>query len=243
MSTEVAPGVHRLGSALVNYHLVEDGGGLTLVDAGMPRLRGDLERLLGERGLGLDAIDAVVLTHAHPDHVGFAEHVRRAGAPVYVHAGDAEMARTGKAHKREGSLLPYLRRPTAWKLVGAYATGGLPKHLAQVTPFHSDTTELDVPGRLRVVATPGHSPGHCALLLADRGVVFTGDALCGWNPLTGRLGPQVMPDALNWSTERAIASLGALEALDAGTVLFGHGEPWTRGIAAAVARAREAGPS
>jgi len=54
---------------------------------------------------------------------------------------------------------------------------------------------------------------------------------------------QIMPSAFNTSTQTAMRSLDRLEGLDASTVLFGHGEPWTDGIASAVARARAAGPS
>lgn len=242
MSTELAPGVHRLGTQLVNFYLVEDGDGLTLVDAGMPPLRGRLEALLSTRGRVLADLDAVVLTHAHPDHVGFAEHARRAGVPVFVHTADAEMARTGKGHTRERSLLPYLRHRAAWRLVAAYATAGRPRHLAEVTTFGGGA-QLDVPGRPRVIATPGHSPGHCALELPGRGVVLAGDALCTWNPLTGRRGPQIMPDAFNHSSEMAMASLRSLEGVDADLLLVGHGEPWKQPVAEAVVRAREAGPS
>jgi glyoxylase-like metal-dependent hydrolase (beta-lactamase superfamily II) len=243
MSTLVAPGVHRLGSALVNYYLIEDGQRLTLVDAGLPRLRGELDALLAERGKRLGDLDAIVLTHGHPDHVGFAEHARAAGVPVWVHEADAEMVRTRKGGgKRERSLLPYLRYGTTWRTLLAFLRNGIPPRVPEVTTF-TGGEELDVPGRLRALHTPGHSNGECSLLLADRGVVFTGDTLCSWNPLTGRRGPQILPGAFNQSSETAMASLRTLETLDVGTALFGHGEPWTDGIVACVARAREAGPS
>jgi glyoxylase-like metal-dependent hydrolase (beta-lactamase superfamily II) len=100
---------------------------------------------------------------------------------------------------------------------------------------------LDVPGQPTVVHTPGHTPGHCALLFARRRALIVGDELCTWNPLTGATGPQVMPSAFNLSTEGCFDSLAALEHLDAETVLVGHGEPWREGPRAAVARAREAG--
>jgi hypothetical protein len=57
------------------------------------------------------------------------------------------------------------------------------------------------------------------------------------------MGPQIMPGGFNISSEQALASLSGLESLDAGVVVFGHGEPWHDGPAAAVARARELGPS
>jgi glyoxylase-like metal-dependent hydrolase (beta-lactamase superfamily II) len=242
MSTEVAPGVHRLGSDLVSYYLVEDGDGLTLVDAGLPRQRRHLDRWLAARGRTLADLDAVVLTHAHTDHIGFAEEARRAGVPVHVHAAEADTVRAGTKHPVGARMLPYLRHPAAWRLLAGFLRGGTPPAVPAVEPFDGDA-ELDVPGRPRLVHTPGHSPGHCVVFLPDRGVVITGDALCTANPLTGRPGPQILPGALNRSDAGAMESLARLEPLDAPTVLFAHGDPWREGIASAVARAREAGTS
>ncbi len=92
-----------------------------------------------------------------------------------------------------------------------------------------------------MIPTPGHSPGHVSLHLPDRGVLIAGDALCTYNPLTGARGPQLLPRAFAADAQQGLASLDALERIDAGTMLFGHGEPWTDGPAAAVARAREVG--
>jgi glyoxylase-like metal-dependent hydrolase (beta-lactamase superfamily II) len=242
MSSEVAPGVHRVGNAFVNCYLIEDGNHLTLVDAGMPGFRSGLDEYLRVRGRSVRDIAAVIVTHAHGDHIGMAEGVRvDAPAPVYVHEADAHMARTGKVHKREGSVLPYLRHRAALKLfaMGARNGGLKPAKVGAVETFTDG--DLDVPGHPRVIATPGHSPGHVAFHLPDRGVLIAGDALCSYNPLTGRRGPQLMPKAFAANIPLALASLDALAAIDAGTLLFGHGEPWTDGPASAVAHAREVG--
>ena len=239
---QLAPGVHRLGNAFVNCYLIEDGNRMTLVDGGFPGFRGQLDSYLRSRGSSVSAIDAVILTHAHSDHVGMAEGVRRdAGAPVYVHEADAEMARTASQHRREGSMLPYLRRPAPYRLLlsGARNGGAKPTKIGAVTTFADG--DLDVPGRPRVVPTPGHSPGHVAFHLPDRGVLIAGDALCTYNVFTGARGPQLLPRAFAFSSEQMLASLDALERVDAGLTVFGHGEPWTEGPAAAVARARETG--
>jgi glyoxylase-like metal-dependent hydrolase (beta-lactamase superfamily II) len=244
MATEVAPGIHRLGNDIVNYYVIEDGSRLALVDAGLPGFREQLEAFLAERGRALGDIEAVLLTHAHSDHVGVAEAVRAAGATVYVHAADEEMARTGKYPKTEGGLGRYLRYRATWRLVwlGVRAGGIRYSKIDAVTTF-ADAAELDVPGRPRVVHTPGHSNGHVVFHFPDRGALMAGDALCTWNPLTGRDGPQIMSGAFSISSSQAMASLDRLEPLEAGVLLPGHGPPWTGGVAAAVARAREAGPS
>lgn len=244
MPSEVAPGVHRLGNEIVNFFLVEGDGGLTLVDAGLPGFRGQLEAFMRGRGQTLAHIDAVVLTHAHPDHVGVAESVRAAGAKVHVHEADAQMARTAKTPKRERSLLPYLRNGAAWRTFAVMARSASirPVKIAEVSPFAGDEV-LDVPGRPRPIHTPGHSNGHVALHFADRGVLMTGDAMCTWNPLTGRLGPQIMPGGLAISSAAEMESLSRLEGLEAGMLLPGHGEPWTGGMTEALRRARAAGPS
>jgi len=243
--TMIADGVHRLGTWMVNWYMVEEEGRLTVVDTGVLGYRPQLDEALSTLGRSMTDIEAVVLTHAHADHIGLAEHIRReAGARVLVHGADEQMARTGKLEKREGSMLPYLRHAMAWRLLWHLVrTGGARIPPVEEVETFADGDVLDVPGRPRVVATPGHTKGHVAFHLERQGVVFAGDALCSLHPLTGSRGPQLMPPAFTNSTERALASLDRIAALDARTLLFGHGDPWTEGTATAVTRAREVGPT
>src|SRR5207302_321639 len=68
----------------------EDGGRLTLLDAGLPGYWNRLLREVRAMGRRLEDIDAVLVTHSHPDHAGFAERARKeAGATVYAHRLDA----------------------------------------------------------------------------------------------------------------------------------------------------------
>jgi glyoxylase-like metal-dependent hydrolase (beta-lactamase superfamily II) len=231
--------VKRLGSALVNFYAAEENGRWTLLDAGVPGFWPQLEA----NGIGPDAIDAVVLTHAHGDHVGVAERLRQAGARVYVHEADRGLATTAKpSGKNERSSLPYLRHAAAWKLMTHLArNGGLkPQPIGEVTTF-ADGEQLDVPGRPRVIHTPGHTDGHCVFTVD--GALVVGDLLCTLDPLTGARGPRLLPRALNRSTPGVVESLAKIEGLDVETVHFGHGEPWTRGVRDLVAAARVGGAS
>jgi len=241
----IAEGVVRLGTDLVNWYLVEDGGSVTIVDAGAPAYRPQLDRGLALLGRSLGDVEALILTHGHSDHVGFAEPVRtELGVPVHVHEDDVSLTSTGKAFgKREASMLPYLRHGHAWRLLGHLATaGGKPKPVQELSSFTGGET-LDVPGRPHVLHTPGHTTGHCAFWLEPRGVALVGDVLCTENPLTGARGPQLMPSAFNLSSATILDSLSALEDLDAAVLAVGHGDPWTGGTAEAVRRARETGPT
>jgi glyoxylase-like metal-dependent hydrolase (beta-lactamase superfamily II) len=94
-----------------------------------------------------------------------------------------------------------------------------------------------------VVATPGHTLGHVALAFPDRDAVIAGDAVVTLNPYTGGRGPQIVAGAATADSERNLASIGALAALELTTVLTGHGEPWREGTTAIVEAARAAGPS
>jgi glyoxylase-like metal-dependent hydrolase (beta-lactamase superfamily II) len=214
-----------------------------LVDAGLPGFFDQLVDFLRSRGRTVGQLDALLLTHAHPDHVGIAEAVRREGVPVHIHEADAEQARTAKQHKREGGMLPYFRHRATWRLLGMAArNGGLKTtKVTELSTFGEG--ELDVPGRPRAIHTPGHSPGHVVFHFEGQGALLAGDALCTYNPLTGRRGPQLMPGAFAFSNAQALESLGRLEGLDVGVLLPGHGDPWTAGVDAAVARAREVGPT
>lgn len=89
-----APDIHRIEDASVNWYLVEAESGLTIVDAGVPSSWDSLVRVLGEIGREAREIRALVLTHAHFDHIGFAERARRQlGVPVHVHENDMPLAR------------------------------------------------------------------------------------------------------------------------------------------------------
>jgi glyoxylase-like metal-dependent hydrolase (beta-lactamase superfamily II) len=94
LEQNVAEGIHRVEDAYVNWYLVEDDGGLTIVDAGVPPSWSSLTEALAAIGRRPAEVKALVLTHAHFDHIGFAERARRKlGIPVYVHENDVPLTR------------------------------------------------------------------------------------------------------------------------------------------------------
>jgi glyoxylase-like metal-dependent hydrolase (beta-lactamase superfamily II) len=217
--------------------VVEEAGRLTIVDAGCRGYWPQLDQALGKLGRSRDDVAALVLTHGHADHVGFAERLRsESGTPVWVHEADAEMVRTGKPQKTESSLLPYLRYPFAYKMLSHLTKNGPTIQPVAELSTYEDGQRLDVPGQPVVVHVPGHSMGMCALQFGD--VLFVGDAMTELGPLTGSRGPQLPPKAFNVNTAQALESLDHLP--EAPLLAFGHGDPWTEGTAAAVKRARQA---
>lgn len=243
--TAVAAGIHRLTNGVSNFYLIEDGGKLVLVDAGAPKDWARLTRAVSALGRRLADLDAVLLTHAHSDHTGFAERARTAaGAAVWVHASDRDMAVTGQAGPRERKATAYLLRPAFYRTLLVLTRAGATKivPVREVSAF-ADGDTLDVPGRPRAVHAPGHTPGSAALFFESRRALLTGDALVTHNPLTGRPGPQIMPAGLNTDSAQALRSLDNLTGITADVLLAGHGEPWTGGPPEAVRRARAAGTS
>ena len=242
LETDVAPGVHRVEDAYTNWYIVESEGELTVVDAGTPESWGSLVDATAKIGRSLDDIRAVVLTHAHFDHVGFAERARtELGVPVWVHENDAPLCRHPMQYGHERSRIPYLLNPAALPIMASLARhrAFFPPPIRQVRRFRDG--RLDVPGSLEVVPTPGHTLGHCALRMPDRDVVLAGDAVVTLDPYTGRRGPQLVARAATADVERNLSTLDALEATGATHVLTGHGAPWHDGADAIVARARAAG--
>ena len=243
LHAEAAPGVHRVEDDNTNWYIVEGDGGLTIVDAGVPRSWASLHEALARIGRAAADIRALVLTHAHPDHVGFAERLRTEhGVPVLVHAADEQLALTQAGGKRDGSILPYLRYPAAWRLMGVLARVGKPSRMriAEVRTFGGDE-RLDVPGRPRVLHAPGHTDGCVALHFEGHSALLVGDVLCSRNPLTGRQGVQLMPAAFAASSAQALTSVDRLESVEAAVIGFGPGDPWRGGVSASVADARSTG--
>lgn len=238
---EIAPGIRRIGSTKVNVYVVEDAGGVTVIDAGLPGYWDDLAGELTTMGRSLDDVRAVVLTHAHDDHIGFAERMRtERHVPVRVHAGDAGRARGEAVPKNEGggTVRPW---PVITFLVYAVRRGYLRTQRIHEVRTFDDGATLDVPGTPRVIHVPGHTAGSVALQLPDRSSIFVGDSFITLNVVSGASGPRLFPN-FNLDNAMALASLARYQGIEAEHVLPGHGEQWTGGLAEAVRMVRATQP-
>jgi glyoxylase-like metal-dependent hydrolase (beta-lactamase superfamily II) len=243
LQPNVVDGVHRIADSYTNWYLLEESGRLTVVDAGVPRSWQSLHDALRRLGRSASDIEAVVLTHAHFDHVGFAERARsELGVPVYVHENDVPLTSHPWRYDHERRRAPYLATQVrALPIVATFLRNRAfwPPPIKEVVRFEDGV--LPVPGSPRVVFTPGHTHGHCSLHLPDRDAVIAGDAIVTLDPYTARRGPRLVARAATVDSARNLRELDALAATRARTVLVGHGEPWTGGVESAVALAREAG--
>jgi glyoxylase-like metal-dependent hydrolase (beta-lactamase superfamily II) len=238
---QIAPSIHRLGGGLVNSYLIEEAGEVTIVDAGVPGYWRDLPGELAAMGRTIDDVRALVLTHGHSDHIGFAERLRRERhVPVEVHEDDAALAR-GEVPNPAKGLGPTRLRPLLRFILWSAWRGGLRiPRIAEVATF-GDGATLDVPGAPRVILVPGHTPGSAALHVPALGALFVGDALATESVTTGDLGPRIAPFTAD--AAEALASLDRLAGLDASLVLPGHGQAWSGGVDGAIRAVRSAAAS
>lgn len=236
---QLAPSLHRLGNDRVACYLIEEAGAVTIVDAGLPAYYSDLACELAAMGRTIDDVEAVVLTHGHSDHIGFAERMRAThGTPVTVHELDAALARGEVSNPQAGTGETKLTSMLGFLLYSVRKGALRIKTLGEVGTFTTDGT-LDVPGAPRVIHAPGHTPGCVALYSERVDALFVGDVLSTLGVTSGRTGPQIAPFAAD--PDEALASLENIEGLDASWLLPGHGAPWTDGVATALAAARTTG--
>ncbi len=237
--TQVCAGVHRLSTRYENWYLLEAGGRLTLLDAGLPGDWNEFTSALSRLGHKPVDIDAVLITHHHPDHAGNAERLRSSGVRTLSHPADAPYLR-GERHMRRRGHARFLWHPWYAIYMLHLLTKGVTRvpAVAQLDEI-ADGEVLDVPGSPRVVHAPGHTAGSCALLLEDHSLLFTGDALVTLDMTRGRRGPQIIRGPVTEDAELAVQSLEVLAATNAETVLPGHGEPWPHGVKSAVDIARQ----
>jgi glyoxylase-like metal-dependent hydrolase (beta-lactamase superfamily II) len=210
---EIIPGLHHIPGVVANPYLIVGPDGLTLIDTGLP---GSHRRILHYiSGLGHRAQDLkrILITHADFDHVGGLAPLKRAsGAKVYAHAIEAEAIAAGHASrelKPRNALMSLFFRVTS-RLVRA-----APLRVDGVLENGQVLPEL---GGLRVLATPGHTPGHISLYSESAGVLFSGDSI-----VSSKDGLRGSRGANTWDQAEADNSLKRQAALPVRIICPGHG--------------------
>jgi glyoxylase-like metal-dependent hydrolase (beta-lactamase superfamily II) len=202
-AVQLATGIWRIPTVrfdLVNSFLIaDDDGSLTLVDAGLKRAEKKVLAALASLGKAPQDVQRIVLTHAHQDHAGGLAGAKAAtGANVLAHDRDAVYLQSGKPPQLDHSRL-------SGRLMNRMR-GGFGK--VDVGETFQDGELLPIGGGLRVVHTPGHSPGHVSLLHEPTGVLITGDAIFNVRGL--RYSPATFCTDIRLSRETA-HRLGELE--------------------------------
>lgn len=210
---EIAPGVHQVRMLGADaFLLVEDR--LSLIDAGMMGSRLMLERYLRRIGRRMDELDRIICTHGHPDHIGgLQELVRdRTDLEVLIHPADLEGL---QRPLRESLSTAEARAERRGRIIQS-----LTRTPAAATPIE-DGTVLPILGGLRVVHTPGHTPGSICLYAERLRLLFTGDVL---QVIRGRL--TYASAFFSHDHAGARSSVDRLAALDVDAIALSHYPPW-----------------
>ncbi|SHH29478.1 Glyoxylase, beta-lactamase superfamily II [Jatrophihabitans endophyticus] len=245
MVAEVADGVFLARGTDVNWVLLREGKDVTLVDTGWAGDRAKVLASVAAVGVRPEDVRAILLTHAHIDHMGAVNHFHTSyGTPVYL--DEVEVAHARREYLEQagpGVVIRNLGRRgvLGWALRVARvgATRDITVAHARRLPAAGDDGALDLPGRPVPVPMHGHTSGHSAFHLPAAGVVITGDGLVTGHPATGVDGPHVLGGMFDHSPTEALAALDALAGLGADVVLPGHGPAYRGPVATAVTIARQ----
>jgi glyoxylase-like metal-dependent hydrolase (beta-lactamase superfamily II) len=223
--------VHFAHTELVNWTLVTDGDGVMLIDTGFPGHRDDVLASMRQLGFGVEDLKAILLTHAHVDHLGSAIWFAKThGTPVYCHA--AEVGHSKREYLEQVSPVEIAKhiwqpRYVAWT-VAITRKGGLVRDGIPSTQALTEDVAAGLPGKPMAIPTPGHTGGHCSYVVD--GVLVSGDALVTGHPLVSDTGPQLLPSLFNHDEDGCVRSLAALGLLDTEVLLPGHGQVWRGSI-------------
>lgn len=210
------------GLIVGRVYLSADKDGLTLIDASIPAAAGKIVKQLGAAGHKVASIKRIVLTHAHPDHVG--------AIPALQKQSDAQIICSElEAPVINGKLsIPSARRADLKGLAKLCVPP--PTTLKDMT---ADRLVVDgeilteVMDGLHAIHTPGHAPGHLSYWQPERKILFTGDTI-----FRMRSAMTTPWSFLTVDMSECIRSIKKLAELEPEIICFGHGEPITENATA-----------
>lgn len=225
---EIAPGVFDLTpptrgylkGGYVHAFLIVHGNELILIDT---LYDPDAQVILDQvQRLGKTPRDIkhIIMTHAHRAHLGgLAKLKELTGAPVYSHAWEADIV--AGERKQQGISTRPMKGIQVWPIV---FFGSLFSFAANHIPCPVDhlIDEGDKIGPVRVLHTPGHTPGHLAFYLPEQRALFTGDAFVTWPLICPGWPNAMLNEKQTWQ------SLHRLAELDVQAIGGGHGAPITK---------------
>jgi len=218
----------------VNVYLIKRDP-LTLIDVG-PKTREAADTLrekLGHQGIKLSDIRRIVLTHAHEDHCGLAKQVRDEAkdAEILVHKWETGhlFGRLSRDQHRDLLLRSGVPAAVFDDMRSLYHEISLLTDSLEDSDFQTleDESELDFDGgTLRVLHTPGHTPGSCSFVREANRTLICGD--CVLKRITPN--PIVSPDPIDPSKRfpslgEYLVSLARLREYKPTLTYGGHGEP------------------
>ncbi|MDQ4126127.1 MAG: MBL fold metallo-hydrolase [Actinomycetota bacterium] len=218
----VAPGVWlvRGGRPLptMNVYLIEDeGGGITMFDAGVKSMAGSLRKACAELG----GLNRIVLGHAHVDHRGAAPQL---DAPVYCHPDEvADAESDGGFHYQDTSRLAPHARVVMPRLMKMWDGGAV--------RVSGTVSEGDDVSGFKVVEAPGHAPGLIVLYREKDGLALTTDVFYTIDAQSGLpVSPRLAYSAFHYHEEAARAALRKVAELDPSAAWPGHAQPVTEHV-------------
>ena len=221
----------------VNVHALVGADGWAMIDAGMgkPEAREAFALGLERAGLSIARLQAIVLTHHHPDHIGLSGELQaQSGARVYMHPIDersVQIIAEGTMSKRFGRVSSFFKRHGLenTELWYTQSDPGAMRSILNVPPHEAftlveDGEMIELAGeQYRVIWVPGHSDGQVVLFRERDGVFLAADHVLP--RITPNVGLYSEGDRMNPLGDY-LDSLHKVEKLPASIVLPGHGEPF-----------------
>ena len=211
---KIIDNLYVVPEVLASTYILADEDGLTLIDTGMPRSDKKILAYLAELGKSEEDLKRILLTHSDVDHVGgLAALAKASGARTYASQIEAESIAVGKSSRQSYSSGFSIRR-----FLFALLSPFFKAEPFQVDEILEEGQTLPELGGLRVVSTPGHTPGHISFYAPSAGVLFCGDSMVSHEGSLYGSRPGV-----TWDPDRARESVQKQAELGASLVCPGHG--------------------